>query len=154
MCNDITSSYLDLEIPSVERVFRMFRSMYFLRMWKNHISGSSYYNLQDNFITNNAYTCIEINGRSMLELIQIFRQNQSPHFFLLPIFDSQTCEKTFRLLRSMGTVNLTKINFSFFEILHMIGRIELQNEIAYFKLTGEGRSYPINHKRTQKTKIY
>lgn len=90
----------------------------------------------------------------MLNLIETFRQNDSPHFFLRPIFDSQTCEKTFRQLRSMGTVNFTKNNFSLYELIHMIGRIEVQNDIAYFKLSEQNISFPIDHKRRQKTKLH
>lgn len=86
----------------------------------------------------------------MLNLIEEFRRNNAPHMFLLPIFDSQTCEKTFRQLRSMGTVNFTKINFSLYEIFHMIGRIELQNHIAYFKLSEKNVLY----KRRQKTTVH
>lgn len=54
----------------------------------------------------------------------------------------------------MGTVNFTKINFSLYEILHMIGRVELQHHIAYFKLSEDAISFPKNHKRNQKIKIY
>lgn len=151
ICNDIVSSYLDLEIPPLER---MYRSIFFLRIWRHHIICSPHYTLQNDFITNNAYTCIEINGKSMLSLIQTFRQNNSPYFLLFPIFDSQTCEKTFRQLRSMGTVSFTKINFSLYEIIHMIGRVELQNNIAYFKLSEYDVSFPIDHKRDQHTKIH
>lgn len=154
ICRAVTSSYLDLEISPLERVSRMFQSIYFLRMWRNHISCSQYFRLKDHFITSNAYKCIEINGQSMLTLLNICRQNNTPDLFRLPIFSSQTCEQAFRLLRSMGTVNFTKINFSLYEILHMIGRVELQHHIAYFKLSEDAISFPKNHKRNQKIKIY
>lgn len=154
MCKDITSSYLDFDIAPLERIFRINRWTFFLRIWKNHINDSQYHNLQDNFLSNNSYTGIEMNGRSMLKLIDIFRQKHTPQFFLPPIFDSQTCEKTFRQLRSMGTTNFTRINFSFYEIMHMIGRIELQNEIAYFKLAQKDVLFPFDHKRNQHTKLF
>lgn len=35
----------------------------------------------------------------------------------------------------MTSANWTKINFSIYELLHMIGRIEMANDIAYFKLS-------------------
>lgn len=154
VCSDIVSSYLDHKIDPMERIFRMYRSIFFLRIWRNHINCSPYHTLHDNFLTSNAYTCVEINGRSMLNLIEKLRQNNTPQLFLPPIFDSQTCEKMFRQLRSMGTVNFTKINFSLYEIIHMIGRIELQNNIAYFKFPEKTVSFPIDHKRSQKTQIY
>lgn len=153
MCHNITSSYLDHEIAPLERVFRIFRSIYFLRMWRNDLIQSSRYNLQDNFITNNAYNCIELNGRCMLNLINQLRNQGSEHFFLLPLFDSQTCENMFRLLRSMGTVKFTKINFSLYDVFHMTNRLEIQNDIAYNKLN-DNVTFPVNHKRQKKTKLF
>lgn len=41
-----------------------------------------------------------------------------------------------------------------YEVMHMIGRLELQNDIAYFKLNNDSVSFPVDHKRTSKTKIY
>lgn len=34
-------------------------------------------------------------------------------------------------MRSMGTINFTKINFSMFELLHMIGKVDLLNKIVH-----------------------
>lgn len=90
------------------------------------------YNIGENFISSNAYACIEVNGLALIKLIVSLRNR--PDLFLPTLFDSQTCEKTFGQLRSLGTINLTKINFSMIELLHMIFRIELQNDIAYFRL--------------------
>lgn len=41
-----------------------------------------------------------------------------------------------------------------YEVLHLIGRVELQNDIAYFKLANNSVTFPINHKRVAKTKIH
>lgn len=76
------------------------------------------------------------------------------HLFLPTIFDSQTVEKAFRQLRSMGTVDYTRINFTLYDLLHMIGRIEVQNDIAYFKLSEGNVSFPLSHKRSKKTQFY
>lgn len=154
LCSDITSSYLDFEMAPLDRIFHMFRGVYFLRIWRNYITASRFHTLKDNFITSNAYTGIEINARSLINCIKKLRDRNMPELFLPPIYDSQTCEKTFRLLRSMGTVNFTRINFSLYDILHMFGRVEVQNHIAYFKLSSEQVKFPLSHKREQKTKIY
>lgn len=37
-------------------------------------------------------------------------------------------------MRSMGTINHTKINFTMMELLHMISRVEIQNDIVYNRL--------------------
>lgn len=152
MCHNVTSSFLDHHIKPLERVFRMFRSVYFVRIWRDFIKDSRFYNLGQNFISQNAYVCMETNAKGLIDLIKIFRS--SPHLFLPTIFDSQTCEKAFRQLRSMGTVNFTRINFSLYELLYMIRRTEVQNDIAYFKLTEDKVTFPLSHTRSQKTEIH
>lgn len=132
----------------------MFRAVYFLRIWRHFIKDSRCYNLSKNFISQNAYLCIETNAKGLIELIKRFRNENTPHLFLPPIFDSQTCEKTFRLLRSMGSVNFTRINFTLYDLLHMFRRTEVQNEIAYFKLAEDEVHFPLSHKRSIKTDIH
>lgn len=154
LCKEITSSFLDHSLEPNDRIFRMHHALYFLRIWKKNIILSRGKTLAKNFITTNAYTCIEINAKCMINLIQKFRDENTPELFLPTIFDSQTCEKTFRLLRSMGTINFTRINFSIYDLLHMIGRVEVQNSIAYVKLADKNVSFPPSHKRAEKTQIY
>lgn len=154
ICDDVTSSFLDFNLTPLERVFRMFHAVYFLRIWRNHIMLSRNHSLQLNFITSNAYTCIEINAQSLIEIIRDFRNKNMSHNFLITMFDSQTCEKAFRQLRSMGTTNFTKINISLYEVLHKIGRIEVQNDIAYSKFSDKEIEFPASHKKREKTKIF
>lgn len=52
----------------------------------------------------------------------------------------------------MGTCQYTKMNFSVYELTHMIGRVEVLNEIAYIKLSDQNIIFP--NKRTDKTKVY
>lgn len=152
VCSDATSSFLDSDLAPLERIFRMWRSVYFLRIWRQFIMKSRTYTLKNNFITTNAYTCIEINARSLILLIKKFRDQNTPEQFLSILFDSQSCERAFRQFRSMGTAQYTKINFSLYELLFMIGRVEVQNDISYLKLARSGISFP--NKRMGKTTIY
>lgn len=154
LCSDITSSYMEFDMPPLKRIFHMFRAVFFLRIWKNYLLKTSRLTLKENFITSNAYTGIELNARSLLSSIKNLRDRKMEKNFLPTIFDSQTCEKTFRLLRSFTPVNYTRINFPLFDVLHMFGRVEVQNLIAYFKLPDDQVTYPVSHKREQKTKIY
>lgn len=154
LCCDITSSFLDFNQKPLERLFAMYRPLYFLRIWRNWIKSSRSYTLKNNFISHNAYKCIEMNAFHMVRLMREFRDTSLPHLFLPTIFDSQTCEKTFRQLRSMGTMDFTRINFSTFDLIHMIGRIEAQNDIMYFKLADGKVSFPLSHQRAKKTQIF
>lgn len=60
------------------------------------------------------------------------------------IFNSQPNEEIFRRFRSMGTMNFTKINFTLLELFHLVGRVELQNDIVHFKLADVGVFFPRN----------
>lgn len=77
LCDDVTSCFLDYDLTPLDRIIRMFRAVYFFRIWRNYLKSSRYYNLSNNFITQNAYTCIEINARNMLRLITRFRNENS-----------------------------------------------------------------------------
>lgn len=137
ICSDVTSSFLATDMKPLDRVFRMFRSVYFLRLWRQFIIANKTHRLGDNFISSNAYTGIEINCRHLLLLIKKFRDQHDASKFLPVLFDSQTCERSFRLYRSMGTMEFTRINFTLYDLTFMIGRAEVMNEIAYTKFDDE-----------------
>lgn len=149
---DIGNSFLLFDLNPLDRVFLIYRGLYFLRFWRQYIKNSRSYTVNENFITYNTYTCVEINANSLVLLIKLFRDRNTPEMFLPSILDSQTCERMFRLLRSMGTTQYTKINFDILELTHKIGRVEVQNDIAYCKLDIDGINIP--NKRTNKTIIY
>lgn len=135
----ITSSMMDSDLKPLERIRRAWYSVYFIRAWKKWIlntqtENSSQYSIKENFITQNAFECIEINAYGLLHLIIKLREANKPHQFIPTLFNSQTCESAFRQFRSMTSTNWTKINFSLLELLHLVGRFELQTEIAHFKL--------------------
>lgn len=136
ICRNVTSSFLDGKLTPLDRIYRIWHSVFILRIWRNFIIQSKNYSLAENFISPNAHACIEVNAIGLIQLIVVLRNNGSPEMFIPYIFDSQPCERTFRQMRSMGTMNWTKINFTIMELLHMIERVELQNDIIYDKLAG------------------
>lgn len=134
LCKSVTSSLLNRQISPLERLYNMWRSVFVLRIWRNFIEKSDLYKVSNNFISLNAYDCIEVNALCLTRLIMNLRNKRQPELFMPHLFDSQPCERTFRQLRSLGTINWTRINFSLLELLHIIERIELQNDIIYDKL--------------------
>lgn len=153
LCSEITSSLMDMDITPYERIEMIFHSIFFLRIWRKWIIQSKY-NLRENFITSNAYECAELNAANLLKLIRMFRDEKTPELFLTTLFDSQACERAFRQFRSMGTPNYTKINFTLYELLHMIRRLEVQNEILYSKLSDLDIRFPKLEKKRKTTKIF
>lgn len=82
----------------------------------------------------NAFTSMELNAYGILHLITKFRDANQSELFLPALFSSQPCEHVFRQFRSMTTANWTRINFTMHELLQMIGRIDMQNDIAYSEI--------------------
>lgn len=152
IAKDVTNSFLLYDLEPLDRIFKIAHGTFFIRIWRQSILSSRSYILKENFITSNAYVSLELNFRNLIDLIKKFRGLKKDEYFLPPLFDSQSCEKMFRTFRSMGTAQYTKINFSLYELLHMIGRIEVQQEIAYVKLANENVLFP--NMREGKTKIY
>lgn len=132
LCKQITSSYLEDDIEPLERIYRIWHAVYFLRCWRRWIqSRDNEYTLSDNFISRNLYLCVEMNSHALVYLIMKLRSNQQTDLFMPLNFSSQPCEAIFRQMRSMGTANFTKINFTLYELLHMIARVEFANKIVY-----------------------
>lgn len=146
LCHGITSSFCEDDLPPLERVYRIWRAIFFLRIWRQWIqkSQNSKLNLSENFISSNAYHCIEINGNNLISAMRMFRDKHIPELFMPTLFSSQPCEEIFRKLRSMGTVNYTKINFNLLEVFHLISRVELLNDIIHFQLSGLDVKFPRN----------
>lgn len=131
LCDQITSSFVQTDLSPIDRVYKLWNAVYFLRCWRKSIILSKILTLTENFITTNAYTCIEVNAQALIELIVKLRSSQAEDIFMPNAFASQPCENTFRQMRSMGTANFTKINFNLNELLHMIARTEIMNKVIY-----------------------
>lgn len=132
LCSEIAFSLMDHDMVPQQRIEMLFHAVYFLRIWKKWMHSSAY--RMQSFITTNAYMCIEVNSANLLKLIRRLRDEGKQELFLPTMFDSQACERAFRMFRSMGSPNFTKINFNLYELLHMTRRIEVQNDIVYTKL--------------------
>lgn len=139
LCKHITSSYLQKDMKSIDRIYSLWYAVFFLRIWRKVIVMQSKLKpkmenrctLLLNFITNPAYACIETNAQSLVELILKLRESKSPRMFLTHFFSSQPCEEFFRRMRSMGTANYTKINFTIYDLIHMVCRVELMHRIIF-----------------------
>lgn len=133
LCKNVTSCCLDKQLSPLVRIFRIWNSVFILRIWRDFLKAANY-SVNDNFISQNAYDCIEVNAICLIRLIMNLRNNGITDMFKPYMFDSQPCERTFRQMRSMTTMNWTRINFGILELLNLIERTELQNDIIYHRL--------------------
>lgn len=154
LCYEITSSFLDCEITPEERLYRIWHAVYFLRLWRESILKNNEYSLKNNFITSNAYICVEINAYFLIHLIIKLRGKKRCDQFLPYIFSSQACESTFRQMRSLSTINWTKVNFSLLELFHSIGRIELLVDIMHNKLKDTTIEFPRIKEKNNKVMVF
>lgn len=152
LCRYVTSAFIDPKISPLERVHHIWFSIFYLRIWRTWILRTEGYSLTENFITTNVYECIELNGHALIQLIIKFRDAGKAEHFIPVLFSSQPCESTFRQFRSMTSVFWTKINSSLHEMLHIVGRIELQNYITHFKIPEV--VFPRNQKKSPKMEPY
>lgn len=65
LCSKVTSCFLETDLKPLERISRMWYAVFILRIWRQFILSSKY-DLQNSFISSNAYTCIEINARNLI----------------------------------------------------------------------------------------
>lgn len=124
----VIHSFLKKDMTPNERVFNIWYSIFFLRIWRDWLLRHPQHKLE-NYITSNAYNCIELNGHCLLNLIRKFRDSGNHHLFQPWHFGSQPCEQFFRTLRSMSTTLSTVVNFSIRDVLYRIKKIELQEDI-------------------------
>lgn len=103
----IVDAYMDPDKSPINRIFDIWYSLFILRAWRASLLRSKNYNLGENFISSNAFACVELNAHAILNLIVMCRDN--PQNFLPPLFSSQPCESTFRQFRSMSTTYSTQV---------------------------------------------
>lgn len=127
---DVIGAYREHDLSPLQRIEKIWNAVFILRIWKTYISSNKHLNTEKNFLTNNCYSCIEINAHSLILIMLDLKNNKSDTIFKPPLLESQPCEAIFRQLRSMTTVYSTVTNFSLREIIDRINRIELQSEIA------------------------
>lgn len=139
LCKQITSSFLDSSLSPIERIYRIWNALFFMRAWKKWIEKQKNYSLK-NFVSSNVMACIEINAHALIYAILKLKKN--PEWFHPILFSSQPCESMFRHMRSMATANFTKINFTLYELLHMVARVELMNNIAFEKFANKEIIFP------------
>lgn len=124
ICRFIIESMLDKSFDVKSRVYKLWYCIFCLRLWRKWLLNNGH-SLQKNFITLNAYTCLEINGHSLLLMIEKCREAKT--LFLPWLYSSQPCEEIFRKVRSMTTTYSTIVNFSLLELIRRLNRVQALN---------------------------
>lgn len=127
---DIISSFMDPNLPPLQRIRKIWYSVFLIRMWREFIVASEEYTLKENFMSANCYACIELNAHELVKCLLHLREIDRPEFFCPFLFESQACESTFRQFRSFTTTYSTVISCSLKESISRVSKIHLQNQIV------------------------
>lgn len=101
--SSVIDAYMDEELTPLQREYKIWYSVFMLRIWRTFVVSKKNLLLKNNFLGSNCYTCIEINAHSLVKcLIQLNNINK-PHLFMPFKFESQACESLFRQIRSLTT---------------------------------------------------
>ena len=123
-------SFLDKDLAPVKRLEHIWYATIFLRYWRNWLLLQPNFNLKNNFVSTNAYMCVEINAHSLLMFLLLLRDEFPDNNCYLPwMMGSQSCEKIFRALRSMSGTFSTMINFSMLGLLQRLHKLDILEEL-------------------------
>ncbi|KAJ1518923.1 hypothetical protein ONE63_011465 [Megalurothrips usitatus] len=136
MTREVKEAYLKGTLTPIERIELFWKWVFVLRMWRKWILDTPGYTLGNNFVTSNAYSCIELNGHALISMCRHFRDLGKPELFRPAYFTSQDSEDFFRSLRSMSTIKSAETTFSILEMKHKVRRLDYLSEL-YTKLDGK-----------------
>lgn len=126
LIRNVIDSYLDKELSIVSRIQKAWYAVFFVRYWRCWLVHSEDYTLGNNFITHNAYVCIELNAHALILYLLTVRETGDYKQFLPWKLGSQSCESIFRAARSLSSTFSTMINFDMLGLLQRIHRIHVK----------------------------
>lgn len=124
LMRDIRDAFFNKSLSPLARLYLIWKAIFFLQIWRSWLASNGY-SEDDHFITSNAYTCIELNGHMIANLVYNVAQGSFPPESLrIWLAGSQACEQLFRLLRSMTPTFSTIVNFSLKGIMDKIHKLQ------------------------------
>lgn len=130
MIRDVIDAFSTKNFTPLERIRKMWYTVFLMRIWREFIHSRKDYTLKNNFVTQNCHSCIELNAHNLVLIILALKKENKPDQFLPFLYNSQTCEEFFRQIRSFTSTYSTKANCSVKEILERISKIQLLNDIT------------------------
>lgn len=133
LATNVNLALVDTSLSPEERIPKLWYSVFLCRFWRLSTLSTRGKTLKNDFLSDNAYKCLEINAHNLLKFLVQCRDMGKPELFLPYEANSQTCESVFRGLRSQGTSNYTVVNFNMSEILYRARRaakiVQIQSSI-------------------------
>jgi len=136
MMREFCSAFLDVTLNASQRISRVFKWLFFVRLWRKWIDDTDGYSLSHNFITSNSYTCMELNAHALILMVRKLRDAEEHNLFLPWLFSSQDCEDFFRKSRAMSPTQSTMVTFSILELQHKTRRTDFLSQ-SFSKLAND-----------------
>jgi len=123
----VMDGYLDKGLDPLSRIEKLWYAAFFVHYWRKWLMLNKAFTLKDNFITCNAYMCIELNAHALIVFLIAVRDHAKTNDCFLPwLLGSQCCEAMFRTARSMSSIFSTVINFGMLGLLRRLHRLHIQ----------------------------
>ncbi len=74
----IVDSYLDKTLSPIVRLEKAWYAVFFVRYWRSWLLHNPDYTLEKNFITSNAYACIELNAHAVQDVLPQSNRRKTP----------------------------------------------------------------------------
>ncbi|CAF1009676.1 unnamed protein product [Rotaria magnacalcarata] len=177
LLNLIISGFINKLSTIEDRLYHIWTVVFVCRLWfswihyfhvtnsnKNTISNNNNNNSQTpkktkqrNFITKPAFWCIEINAHTLVYIILLVIKKRLPIDALNTFgFNSQICENTFRIARSLSGAFSSITNFSVKSFMKRCEKISIANSIkSRGSQTGQySFQFPQHHKNDKEAYDY
>ena len=79
---NVVDSFLDKSLDPLFRLERVWFAVFFVRYWRWWLLQNPNYKLGSNFITLNAYVCIELKAHALITFLQTLRAYNSSKTFM------------------------------------------------------------------------
>jgi hypothetical protein len=130
----------DSEISILDRVRTLWRAVSFFRYSRAALLCQNL-SVDAHSITKNAYLCLELWAHNIVSMIlQLISEGDHDCEIFFSLLSSQACEKLFRACRSLFSSFSVVINFSLFEFMNRVSRLELD-----LSLRASGEAQGINY---------
>ena len=166
LVRSVVVAYIEHDTPIIDRIYHCWFGVFVCRIWwtwletldekelaQCEIRGSR----SSSFITIPALFSIELNAHSLLSISLLVIKGDLPESALsMSKYDSQACESTFRLARSMSRPFSSIVNFTIEQFLKRAAKLSVLTEIEDQCNSGHVDNplqFPRHHKRRRKRSV-
>ena len=179
LIRSVIIAYIDRSTSTKDRIYHAWFSVFICRIWwawilvkaeKNPTEFLSWLSsektrLSSNdtrrlFITDPSYQSLEMNAHQLTYLVLLVGEGNLPSEALqVFLFNSQTCENTFRVARSMSGTFSSIVNFSVAQFLRrvqklsILNRIKVENEMKSSASNTISIRFPKHYKHSKETSV-